>query len=160
MPPMLEASEEDFEMHIASVKEQSSRGHEGSNDEGDILRPLTARERDAVRRAAHLIEQNLSEPLSLGELAELVGLSQRRLTQGFRELFSSTIFGYLRESRLRTARRLLGETEMPLKQIAFLIGYGHANNLIAAYRERFGVSPRRHAKLSALTSIEPARLSA
>jgi AraC-like DNA-binding protein len=49
---------------------------------------------------------------------------------------------------------------MPLKQIAFLIGYGHANNLIAAYRERFGVSPRRHARLSALISVEPARLSA
>ncbi|WP_137155052.1 helix-turn-helix domain-containing protein [Rhizobium sp. FKL33] len=143
-------------MQIASVKELNVLGSE----DGEALRPLTVRERDAVRRAGLLIEQNLSEPLSLGELAEMVGLSQRRLTQGFREQFGTTIFGYLRESRLRTARRLLGETEMPLKQIAYLIGYGHANNLIAAYRDRFGVSPRRHARLSALKAMEPARLSA
>jgi transcriptional regulator GlxA family with amidase domain len=147
-------------MQMASVNAQNVRGHERVHEDGDALRPLTARERDAVRRAGLLIEQNLSEPLSLGELADMVGLSQRRLTQGFREQFNSTIFGYLRESRLKTARRLLGETEMPLKQIAYLIGYGHANNLIAAYRDRFGVSPRRHARLSALTSVEPARLSA
>lgn len=147
-------------MQMASVNAQNARGHERVHEDGDALRPLTARERDAVRRAGLLIEENLSEPLSLGELADMVGLSQRRLTQGFREQFNSTIFGYLRESRLKTARRLLGETEMPLKQIAYLIGYGHANNLIAAYRDRFGVSPRRHARLSALTSVEPARLSA
>jgi transcriptional regulator GlxA family with amidase domain len=147
-------------MQMVSVNEQNALGNVNSNEESDIHRHLTARERDAVRRAGQLIEQNLSDPLGLGELAETVGLSQRRLTQGFREQFGSTIFGYLRETRLRTARRLLGETDMPLKQIAFLIGYGHANNLIAAYRERFGVSPRRHARLSALTSIEPARMSA
>ncbi|MDH6267463.1 transcriptional regulator GlxA family with amidase domain [Rhizobium sp. SG_E_25_P2] len=147
-------------MHMASVKEQNTHVNARLHDDGDGSRPLTAKEREAVRRAGVLIEQNLSDPLSLGDLAEMVGLSQRRLTQGFREQFGSTIFGYLRESRLRTARRLLGETEMPLKQIAFLIGYGHANNLIAAYRERFGVPPRRHARLAALTSNEPARLSA
>ncbi|MCV3767918.1 helix-turn-helix domain-containing protein [Rhizobium sp. TRM95796] len=147
-------------MQVISVVEQNAHGNRCANDGGEVLRPLTARERDAVRRAGLLIEQNLSNPLSLGQLSDMVGLSQRRLSQGFREQFGSTIFGYLRESRLRTARRLLGETEMPLKQIAFLIGYGHANNLIAAYRERFGVSPRRHARISALASMESVRLSA
>ncbi|MBD9650271.1 helix-turn-helix transcriptional regulator [Ensifer sp. ENS09] len=107
---------------------------------------LSLREREAVGRAAQILSSNLAQPPSLSELAEAAGLSQRRLTQGFRESYGSTMFGYLREARLSAARVMLEETDMPLKQIAFHVGYGHANNFIAAYRERFGTSPRRHAR--------------
>lgn len=107
---------------------------------------LSVREREAVARAAQILSSNLAQPPSLSELAEAAGLSQRRLTQGFRESYGSTMFGYLREARLAAARTMLEETDMPLKQIAFHVGYGHANNFIAAYRERFGSSPRRHAR--------------
>ncbi len=112
--------------------------------EGETI--LSLREREAVARAAQILSSNLAQPPSIAELAEATGLSQRRLTQGFRESYGSTIFGYLREARLTAARAMLGETDMPLKQIAFHVGYGHANNFIAAYRERFGTSPRRHAR--------------
>lgn len=125
-------------LHAPTLGCDAARGENEAN--------LGARERDAVARAAHILSLNLAHPPSLHDLAEVAGLSQRRLVQGFRDIYGSTVFGYLREARLAAARKMLEESDMPLKQIAFHVGYGHANNFIAAYRERFGNSPRRHVR--------------
>jgi transcriptional regulator GlxA family with amidase domain len=107
---------------------------------------LSSKEIEAVLQAGAMIAANLTEPPSLAQMAETTGLSQRRLAHGFRQVFNTTVFGYMRETRLEAARQMLEDTDMPLKQIAFHVGYGHANNLIAAFRERYGIPPRRHAR--------------
>lgn len=107
---------------------------------------LTEKERAAVLKASAIIEANLADNASIPQLASAVGLSQRRLVYGFKQVFDTTIYGHLRECRMEAARRMLEETDMPLKQIAYLVGYGHANNLIAAFRGRYGIPPRRHAR--------------
>ena len=107
---------------------------------------LTERERAAVLKASAVIKANLAGNASIPLLASAVGLSQRRLVYGFKQIFDTTVYGHLRECRMEAARQMLEETDMPLKQIAYLVGYGHANNLIAAFRSRYGVPPRRHAR--------------
>ncbi|MDO1585246.1 helix-turn-helix transcriptional regulator [Rhizobium oryzicola] len=107
---------------------------------------LTDRERAAILKASAIIHANLACNASIPTLASAVGLSQRRLVFGFKQIFDTTVYGHLRECRMEAARRMLEETDMPLKQIAYLVGYGHANNLIAAFRSRYGVPPRRHAR--------------
>ncbi|MDO1584127.1 helix-turn-helix transcriptional regulator [Rhizobium oryzicola] len=93
-----------------------------------------------------MLAKSLANPPSQAQLARAAGVSQRRLVQAFRTVCNTTIFGHLRQIRLQTVRRLVEETDMPLKQIAFEIGYGHANNLIAAYRDYYGEPPRRHVR--------------
>lgn len=109
---------------------------------------LSNRELARVREARERLMADLRAPPSLDALASSVGLSTRRLNAGFRQLFGMTVFGYLLETRLQSARRMIEEgSDIPLKHIAWMVGYGQVTNFINAYRRRFGVSPGRHRKM-------------
>lgn len=51
----------------------------------------------------------MAEPPSLLELSRLIGLNDYKLKTGFKEMYGTTVFGYLREQRLEKAYRLLME---------------------------------------------------
>ena len=107
-----------------------------------LRRELSTRELIRVREARERLVANLQEPPSLTDLAASVGLTPKRLNLGFRQLFGMTVFHYLMEERLVMARRLLDEgLDMPLKQLAWSVGYNQVSNFITAFRRRFGVSP-------------------
>lgn len=109
-------------------------------------RILTAREREAVTTARRLLLLDMRRPPGLGELAEAVGLSEKRLNACFRSEFGSTVFEVLRNHRLEHARIALESGAAPLKQIAWRVGYNHVSNFINAYTARYGAPPRRHAE--------------
>jgi AraC-like DNA-binding protein len=52
-----------------------------------------------------------------------------------------TVFDFLREQRMKEARRLLSETSLEVQAIARELGYGGTANFSTAFRERFGLSP-------------------
>lgn len=114
-----------------------------------LRRELSTRELIRVREARERLLANLREPPSLTELAAMVGLTPKRLNLGFRHLVGMTVFHYLMEERLLLARKMLEEgLDIPLKQLAWAVGYNQVSNFITAFRRRFGVSPglyRRHA---------------
>ena len=112
-------------------------------------RQLTAREIARVRDAHDRLLAELGQTPALHELAASAGLSPKRLNLGFRLLYGQTVFEFLRDARLDAARQMLNERpELPLKQIAWAVGYAQATNFISAYRRRFGVSPGRHKRLT------------
>lgn len=103
---------------------------------------LTARELIRVREARERLLVDLQDPPDLRSLARSVGLTPKRLNLGFRQLFGMTVFSYLLEARLIAARRMLEEgLDIPLKQLAWMMGYRQPSNFITAFRRRFGVSP-------------------
>ncbi len=103
-----------------------------------------------VRRARDRLIEDLRDPPTLDELAASVGLTPRRLNTGFRQLFGTTVFDYLRDARMDAARRMLDEgLDMPLKQLAWNVGYGQATNFVTAFRRRYGVSPGRYRRTTA-----------
>lgn len=107
-------------------------------DMGDI----SGRERRAVREARERLMADLRDPPDLAGLAAAVGMTPRRLNQNFRIVYGTTVFDYLRDARLDAAREALeaGST-LPLKQLAWELGYNQASNFVTAFRRRFGVSP-------------------
>lgn len=70
------------------------------------------------------------------------GLSAKRLNSGFRETYGTTVFNYLRDARLDAARAALeAGTPLPLKHLAWELGYSQVTNFVTAFRRRFGVTP-------------------
>lgn len=53
--------------------------------------------------------KNFDNPPTLSDLAQQVRLSNRKLEQGFHQVFNTTVFGYLRQYRLKIAGELLRE---------------------------------------------------
>lgn len=105
--------------------------------------PLGPRERHAVMEARGQLLADMRNPPSLGDLAAAVGMTEKRLNQGFRAEFGATVFDVLRNERLEHARLAL-EEGASLKTVAFRVGYNHVTNFINAFSQRYGAPPRRY----------------
>ncbi len=107
-------------------------------------RELPAREREAVHEARRRLLADMHQPPTLGELAVGAGLGEKRLNQGFRQLFGATVFDLLRNERLAHARNVLLAEQVSLKDVAFRVGYNHVSNFITAFTARYGAPPRQY----------------
>ena len=80
-------------------------------------------------------------PPSALELAQLVGVSDRTLRYGFRELFGTTVFGYLTSKRMEQAQQLLRSGKLTVAEVANLVGYAHQGHFAVAFKRKFGITP-------------------
>lgn len=109
-----------------------------------IFRSAANPSRRYVREAIDLIESEHVADLTVGSLAQLVGVSVRALEQGFRRDVEKAPHQYLHDVRLMRAHDELcrsspGETSVT--QVALRWGFGHQGRFAAYYRARFGRSP-------------------
>jgi AraC-like DNA-binding protein len=101
---------------------------------------------DTIARLHHakeILTTQLANPLSLSELAQRVGVSDRTLQRGFRELFNTTAFGYLHNLRMEQAEQLLRNREMRVSEVAHAVGYGHLGHFTEAFKRKFGMTPKQ-----------------
>ena len=107
-----------------------------------------------VERARQIIELRLSEPLSVRDIAEEVGISHNHLTRLFHLAVGDTVIGYVRARRVQRARHLLENTTLPAKTIAAQVGVEDAGQFHKLIRDRLGCSPTQ-VRLGRLSDSEP-----
>ena len=114
--------------------------------------PLRARlgvQNAKVLTIIELMEANLSEPLSLLEIADHVGLSRRQIERLFRQEMGRSPARYYLEIRLDRARHLLIQSSMPVVEVAVACGFVSASHFSKCYREFFDKTPREERRLPA-----------
>jgi AraC-like DNA-binding protein len=104
---------------------------------------LSKRDIDKVWAARGLIEQNLDDPLTVDDLARAVGVGRRKLQLGFQQTFNGAVGQVYQQARHARAMALVGETRLPLIEIALECGYEHAASFTRAFKAAFGQSPLR-----------------
>ncbi|TRM53845.1 GlxA family transcriptional regulator [Achromobacter sp. LC458] len=95
----------------------------------------------ALAEVIALMEVNLKEPLSLEELAQLSGASQRQLQRLFREHLGTTPKQHYLSLRLRHARALLRQTPMSITHITTACGFQSPCHFSKTYRAVYGAAP-------------------
>lgn len=90
-----------------------------------------------------LRQEYLSPDLSLSMLCRKFGLNEFKLKKGFKQLFGCTVFGYVQELKMRTARQMLVAGKMNVNGIAEHLGYSSPNHFSAAFRKMYGHPPSR-----------------
>jgi transcriptional regulator GlxA family with amidase domain len=108
--------------------------------------PLRARlgvQNSKVLTIIELMEANLSEPLSLIDIAEDVGLSRRQIERLFRHEMGRSPARYYLEIRLDRARHLLIQSSLPVVEVAVACGFVSASHFSKCYREIYGRSPQQ-----------------
>jgi len=73
-------------------------------------------------------------------------MTQRTLERRFRQLFGHTIMDETRRIRIKKARQLLAETDMPLQLVAETCGYSTYNYLSKVFKESTNMSPGEYRK--------------
>jgi LacI family transcriptional regulator len=97
-----------------------------------------------VAHAMRLIHENAIAGTNVGELLKEVPLSRRWLDQRFKQSVGHTPAEEMRRCRIRAARDLIMETDLPLRQIAVRCRFSFPENLIRAFRAAYGMSPRQY----------------
>lgn len=113
-----------------------------------------------IAQALLMMEQNLSAPLSVSQIAAQVGTSTRQLERVFKDaLHSSPQAAYI-QLRLRHAQWML-KRGFPLSAIAAETGFSDSSHLSKTYKTAYGVNPSQdrhdHAVAPAYTAQETAR---
>jgi AraC family transcriptional activator of pyochelin receptor len=108
---------------------------------GDRPLKLDRHETDRLWHAREILCRDLENPPGLFDLAHAVGTNHCRLNTGFRELYGTTVFNYLRQKRLIEARRLIEEEDMNVTQAALRVGYNSISSFSKAFSEHFGLPP-------------------
>ena len=97
-----------------------------------------------IRLAKEIILKNMSEPPSLQELSEEIGLSLNKLKEGFKQLYGDTVFGYLLNHKMEEARRMLASTNYNVNEVGLRIGYSTSSHFIAAFKKKYGTTPKKY----------------
>jgi AraC family transcriptional activator of pyochelin receptor len=97
-----------------------------------------------IRLAKEIILKNMSEPPSLQELSEKIGLSLNKLKEGFKQLYGDTVFGYLLDHKMEEARRMLASTNYNVNEVGLRIGYSTSSHFIAAFKKKYGTTPKKY----------------
>lgn len=98
-------------------------------------------ETDRIHRAKDILCRDLESPPRLSDLAHAVGTNHSRLNRGFRELYGTTVFGYLRRKRLIEARRMIEIEDASVTEAALSVGYNSISSFSKAFSEYFGIRP-------------------
>jgi len=93
------------------------------------------------------IEDGLSQPISLRELAALAGIGARHFERAFRQSTGCSPYAYVMERRLQRARDLLiNLPELPIEQIALRLGFSSSSHFSSAFRRHTGLAPTEFRK--------------
>ncbi|MEO0376191.1 MAG: AraC family transcriptional regulator, partial [Cyanobacteria bacterium P01_A01_bin.17] len=99
---------------------------------------------EQLHQAKDILIQQATQPPSLTDLARQVGINDRKLNRGFRQLFGTTVFGYLQNHRLQQAKDLLSNSRLTIAGVAGAIGYKSPEAFSTAFRRKFAVSPKTY----------------
>ena len=93
--------------------------------------------------ALRLMEANVSEPLTIAEIAQFAGMPLRSLQRLFRQQFSKSAERIYLDIRLTHARILVRRSDKSLREIAQETGFASPSHLTARYTPRFGAPPQK-----------------
>jgi AraC family ethanolamine operon transcriptional activator len=111
-------------------------------------RPSLKRREIALKRARGYIAEfgnELLEPITVGDLCKITGVSERTLEYAFRERFGIPPKTYLQAHRLNAARKELRNSDplssTTISDVANRWGFWHMGQFAADYRKLFGELP-------------------
>ena len=107
---------------------------------------LASKEIDRIYQARDILIQTMTNHPSLPELAKQVQINERKLKQGFHEVFDNTVFGYLHDHRMEQAQMLLQTGQLNIQETARLVGYASRSSFVVAFKKKFQLTPSQYLK--------------
>ncbi|MFQ3174562.1 MAG: AraC-like DNA-binding protein [Flavobacterium sp.] len=97
-----------------------------------------------IKRAKEIIISNMTEPPSLQELADEIGLNLKKLKMGFKQIYGDTVYGFLFDYKMDFARKLLDSGSYNVNEVGLKIGYSTGSHFIAAFKKKFATTPKKY----------------
>lgn len=96
---------------------------------------------DIVREFNFLVEQHFKTKHTVAEYADLLHKSPKTISNLFSRLGTKTPLQLIQERKMLEARRMLRYTDLPVKEIAYELGYEDLQTFSRFFKAQEGVSP-------------------
>ena len=104
---------------------------------------LSKKELNIVRKVSTKILKDVSVNYTVDELADEYGLTQAKLQEGFKLLYTRTVTEYIRHIRLEKARDLINTTDLNISQIVYSIGFSSRSYFSKIFKKKYNISPSK-----------------
>ena len=121
-------------LQFQQYEQQQSQPHQYCKTPTDVQKMYEVRD---------MLTAQLDTTPSITELARAVGTNEKKLCYGFKEVFGTTVFGYLYDYKMELAQQLLLHTDKNISEIAFACGYEYVSHFSTAFKKKFGRSPKQ-----------------
>ena len=123
----------------------------GSQSQFSASLSLQATDRAPLKELQSWALDNLSEPLTVEQMAGRVGMSPRNFARVFNEQTGVTPARFVTQIRVETARRRLEESSQTVERIAEDCGFGSAESMRSSFQRLLRVSPQEYRKRFQIT---------
>ncbi len=117
------------------------------NEDADIEQcPFLVDETNVIkiRKAKDIIIARMAEPPTLQELSEEIGLSLKKLKEGFKQIYGDSVFSFLFDYKMEVARKLLEAGDHNVNEVGLKVGYSTSSHFISAFKKRYGTTPKKY----------------
>ncbi|MBQ0769044.1 MAG: helix-turn-helix transcriptional regulator [Bizionia sp.] len=97
-----------------------------------------------IRKAKDIIIARMAEPPSLQELSDEIGLSLKKLKEGFKQIYGDPVFSFLLDYKMEVARKLLEAGDHNVNEVGLKVGYSTSSHFIAAFKKKYGTTPKKY----------------
>lgn len=115
-----------------------------TKQQADAVRMPKLKPKDIERmyQVKDIILSDFRKSYSLIDLAQQVGTNDSYLKRHFKEVFGTTVYGFIQDAKMENAKKLLMEGNN-VSGTAFLMGYKHAVHFTRAFKKYFSMSPNQ-----------------
>lgn len=100
-----------------------------------------------IKNAVNYINENIGEKIELDDLAAVAKLKVHHFIRVFTRELRITPYQYILKRKMDVARALLVETDQPICDIAFDLGFQAYSNFTAAFKRMNNMLPEEYRKL-------------
>jgi len=97
-----------------------------------------------VWKARRFIEQNSANELSLAKVARAVNISPTHFSEKFKSVTGINFVDYVARKRFVNACALLQQSDRPVSEIAFAVGFQSLSQFNRVFKKLGGKSPRAY----------------
>lgn len=99
-----------------------------------------------IKMAIDYITQNYNKDLNMAVVSNYISMNYSLFSFAFKQYTGSNFVNYLKDIRIREAKRLLADTDMKIVEISRSIGYDNEKNFMKVFKASCGVSPTEYRK--------------
>lgn len=107
----------------------------------DLDKQNDNRNSEVIELTKRYIYDHLADDLSLDRVAEYTNISASYLSKIFKDETGVNFVAFIKELRLEKAKELLLDTELPVQQIGFNVGYNTPAYFIQQFKAKYGYTP-------------------
>lgn len=97
-----------------------------------------------IRQAKEIMISRMAEPPTLTELSEEIGLSLKKLKEGFKQIYGDSVFSFLFDYKMEYARKMLETGQHNVNEVGLKVGYSTSSHFIAAFKKRYSTTPKKY----------------